>query len=232
MNQRINTYLRQVVADLQRTGEMAPQEHPYSIYKDPGEIGDFRFCMLRKVLVPETNISHRDFRTINAKYAIRRLCGSPARWYGLENSSVTVEYVPLFAKVKPALHLERIPYESQKRAEAARARGLESQGAARKAVAERPFSPAALEQASETALETLRPQAANAAQDDDTDIFSADMDAEMAQLEQEAEKTLIGGETAQFRALVIDEEGGDEPAEEQHDELDAAVDQIMDELRG
>ena len=236
VNQRINTYLRQVVADLQRTGEMAPQEHPYSIYKDPGEIGDFRFCMLRKVLVPETNISRRDFRTINAKYAIRRLCGSPARWYGLENSSVTVEYVPLFAKVKPALHLERIPYESLKRAEAARARGQEPQDATREAVIEQPFSPAALEQASETALETLRPQAAKATreavQDDDTDIFSADMDAEMAQLEQEAEKTLIGGETAQFRALVIDEEGGDEPAEEQHDELDAAVDQIMDELKG
>ena len=109
VNQRINTYLRQVVADLIESGEIAPQHHNYSIYKNPGIIGDFRFCMLRKVLSPETDISIHDYRTMSAKYTIRSWCGSASRWYGLENSSILFESVPLFTKAKPATKLERLP---------------------------------------------------------------------------------------------------------------------------
>ncbi|MBR1828819.1 MAG: KUP/HAK/KT family potassium transporter [Atopobiaceae bacterium] len=111
VNQRVNTYLRQIVADLVEGGEIAPQHHHYSIYKNPGITGDFRFCMIRKVLTPDTDVSSSDYRTMNAKYAIRGWCGSPSRWYGLENSSIIFEYVPLFKKAKPATKLERIPYD-------------------------------------------------------------------------------------------------------------------------
>ena len=113
VNQRINPYLRQVVADLIESGELAPQPRTYSIYRKPSNVGDFRFCMLRKVLAPETNLSPRDYRTMNAKYAIRSKCGSPDRWYGLENSSIIFETVPLFSEVKPATTLKRIALGSQ-----------------------------------------------------------------------------------------------------------------------
>ena len=36
INQRVNAYLRQVVQDLAATGELPPQTHDYSVYKDPG----------------------------------------------------------------------------------------------------------------------------------------------------------------------------------------------------
>lgn len=108
MNQRLNAYLRQVVGDLQASGELAPQTHEYSIYKNPGSVGDFRFCMLRKTLSPDTDLSPRDYRTVNSKYTIRRLCGSPARWYGLENTSTIIEYVPLFTTSLRPEHLERV----------------------------------------------------------------------------------------------------------------------------
>ena len=108
VNQRVNAYLRQVVSDLMASGELPPQHHAYSIYERRGQVGDFRFCMLRKTLAPETAISRSDHRVIYTKYAIRRLCGSPARWYGLENTSIMFEYVPLFARMRPVTHLERI----------------------------------------------------------------------------------------------------------------------------
>ena len=108
VNQRVNSYLRQVVNDLVLSGELPAQHHDYSIYEHRGHVGDFRFCMLRKVLVPETEISPSDHRVMAAKYAIRRLCGSPARWYGLENSSIVFESVPLFARMRPATKLERV----------------------------------------------------------------------------------------------------------------------------
>ena len=112
VNQRVNAYLRQVVNDLMASGELPQQHHAYSIYEQRGNVGDFRFCMLRKTLAPETAISRSDRRVIYTKYTIRRLCGSPARWYGLENSSIMFEYVPMFAKMRRATHLERISLPS------------------------------------------------------------------------------------------------------------------------
>ena len=108
-HQRVNTYLRQVVGTLMETGELPPQEHQYSVYKKHSDIGDFRFCMLRKTLVPETDISRTDNHVMAVKYGIRRLCGSPARWFGLENSSTLIEYVPLFARMRPSAQLVREP---------------------------------------------------------------------------------------------------------------------------
>ena len=100
VNQRINEYLYQIVATLVEQGRLAPQHHRYSIYKTTGEVGDFRFCMIRKMPSASNDISSHDRTVLNAKYAIRRFCGSPVEWYGLENSSVLIEYVPLFARAK------------------------------------------------------------------------------------------------------------------------------------
>lgn len=113
VNQRVNAYLRQVVTDLMATGELPPQHRKYSIYDTRGDIGDFRFCMLRKMLAPETDINRNDHRVMGIKYAVRRACGSPARWYGLENSSIIIEYVPLFTRMRPATKLVRTQLAGQ-----------------------------------------------------------------------------------------------------------------------
>ena len=115
VNQRVNAYLRQIVGDLMASGELPPQHHTYSIYETRGNVGDFRFCMLRKMLAPETDINRNDHRVMAIKYAVRRACGSPARWYGLENSAIIIEYVPLFARMRPAVKLVRtqVPLEVQ-----------------------------------------------------------------------------------------------------------------------
>ncbi len=108
VNQRVNAYLRQVVTDLSATGELPVQVHDYSVYKKPGPIGSFRFCMLRKTLAPESDVDPRERTAIALKYAIRSVAGSPVRWYGLENSSVFIEYVPLFIKFTTVNKLTRI----------------------------------------------------------------------------------------------------------------------------
>ena len=108
VDQRVNAYLRQVVQDLSATGELPPQAHDYSVYRKSGPIGSFQFCMLRKTLAPESDVHNRERTAIGLKYAIRSFAGSPAQWYGLENSSVFVEYVPLFTKFKSVNKLHRI----------------------------------------------------------------------------------------------------------------------------
>ncbi|MDI9589643.1 MAG: KUP/HAK/KT family potassium transporter [Acidobacteriota bacterium] len=100
VNQRINEYLYQIVQTMVGQGKIAPQQHRYSIYRSESNVGDFKFCMIRKVPSASNDISERDRDVISTKYAIRSLCGSPAEWYGLENSSILLEYVPLFARSK------------------------------------------------------------------------------------------------------------------------------------
>lgn len=107
VEQRVNVYLRQIIDDLIASGELEPQGGNYSIYGEQN-IGSFRFCMIHKHLVPESDISVVDRLMISMKYAIRHFAGSPAKWYGLETSSLIVENVPLFVKMKHTSKLTRI----------------------------------------------------------------------------------------------------------------------------
>lgn len=182
VNQRVNTYLYQIVADLMAHHQLAPQNHKYSIYRDHGNVGDFRFCLIRKVLTPESDISGGNANVINLKYAIRHVCGSPARWYGLENSSLIFEYVPLFGKTKRQHRLTRVTEPS----------GTGSM---------KPVS------------------AATVVEEDEGDIFSDKMVKEHSEVIEATEHEVVGGDTASFRPLVIDEdededEDGADSAEE------------------
>ena len=61
-----------------------------------GTDGSFKFCMIRKTMPQEGDIDEVDDLLIRAKYVIRRICGNPFQWFGLENSNMIIEYVPLF----------------------------------------------------------------------------------------------------------------------------------------
>ena len=93
-SQRINIYLRQIVQDLQESGELLPQHKKYSIYPD-STVGTFKFCAIRKSVTTKTELSALDERILNAKYSIRRRVGSRERWYGLDTSVIINESVPL-----------------------------------------------------------------------------------------------------------------------------------------
>jgi K potassium transporter len=186
VNQRINTYLYQIVGDLIKNNQLAPQNHKYSIYKEHSEIGDFRFCLLRKVLAPETDINGFDARCLELKYFIRRICGSPARWYGLENSNIVFEYVPLFSKVKRGQKLTRIT----------------------------------LDDAAQTGSMPLveAPMKERIAEiEEDEDIFAEALHKERVE-NAATVADYVGGDTASFRPLKLDEEEVDEDVfEEQQD---------------
>ena len=91
----VNIYLRQVVHDLLATGELPKQNKRHSIYA-LSDVGSFKFCMIRKTMPQEGDIDEVDDLLIRAKYVIRRICGNPFQWFGLENSNMIIEYVPLF----------------------------------------------------------------------------------------------------------------------------------------
>ena len=95
VKQSVNVYLRQIVQDLLNSGELPRQAREHSVY-GPSDVGSFKFCMIRKMMPVEGDLSPVDSFLIHNKYFIRRLAGSPVRWFGLETSLVIIEYVPLF----------------------------------------------------------------------------------------------------------------------------------------
>ena len=108
VSQSVNLYLRQIVQDLLKTGELPKQFREHSIY-GPSEVGSFKFCMIRKMMPMEGDLSPIDNFLIHNKYFIRRIAGSPLKWFGLETSRVLIEYVPLFLPRKENYErLERI----------------------------------------------------------------------------------------------------------------------------
>ena len=104
VNQRVNEYLYQIVSTMVDQGRLPAQEHRFSIYDTRQHVGDFRFCLVRKVLSASDQLSNSDMFVLQMKYRIRRACGSPIEWYGLTNSAIIVEYVPLFV-VKKRQHV-------------------------------------------------------------------------------------------------------------------------------
>ena len=100
VNQRVNEYMYQIVDTMVQQGRLPAQDHRFSIYDTTGHVGDFRFCLVRKVPSVSNNISNSDLTIIQSKYLIRGFCGSVDQWYGLESSSVVYEYVPLFVGEK------------------------------------------------------------------------------------------------------------------------------------
>ena len=186
VNQRVNTYLYQIVSDLVSSNQIAAQNHKYSIYREHSNVGDFRFCLLRKVISPETDIPGFDQRVMELKYLIRRLCGSPAKWYGLESSNIIFEYVPLFSKAKQQHKLTRVEYAGPK-------------PAARPAFVAADAAPAS------SATPAAVPE-----DDEPEDIFTSAMKDEREKNLADAARAFVGGDTASFKPLVIDEDDEDE----------------------
>ena len=105
---RVNVYLRQIVHDLQMSGELPRQEKKYSIY-GPSTVGPFKFCVIHKSVTTKSELSAIDELIMNTKYAIRHAAGSRIQWYGLDTANIITENVPLIVSSHAdAPHIERI----------------------------------------------------------------------------------------------------------------------------
>ena len=105
VEQSINIYIRQIVEDLLKSGELPRQNRRYSIYDDTS-VDSFKFCFIKKAVPKKNRLSAIDDFIIRAKYAIRKACGSYISWYGLDTTALILESVPLM--VEPGEPEQRI----------------------------------------------------------------------------------------------------------------------------
>ena len=107
VSQSIPAYLHQIMHDLEKTGEP-------KLDADPG-IGTIRYVVIHKALMPESKVSGRGALSLQIKYAIRRVAGSPVKWFGLAPYNPLVEVQPLFVSTRRPPRLTRVASQAPKR---------------------------------------------------------------------------------------------------------------------
>ena len=113
VSQSIPAYIHQIMHDLSDAGEMPRQGSVYpKVDADPG-IGTIRYVLIHKALMPESNISARGALSLQIKYTIRHVAGSPVKWFGLAPYNPLIEVQPLFVSTRRPPRLRREPIHSR-----------------------------------------------------------------------------------------------------------------------
>lgn len=108
VSQSIPAYIHQVMHDLSATGELPAQKSVYPKVDADPDIGTVRYVLVHKELMPESKLTARESLSLKMKYAIRRVAGSPVKWFGLAPYNPVVEVQPLFVSTRRPPRLERV----------------------------------------------------------------------------------------------------------------------------
>jgi KUP system potassium uptake protein len=102
----INYMFRQVVTDLVSNHEIDIAS-PYESLRNEGEVGDFQFVIINRTLPYAQSLSGWQRLVARISGVLRWLAASPQESFGLDNSSLTIENIPLLTPERPELHLTR-----------------------------------------------------------------------------------------------------------------------------
>ena len=113
VNQKINHFLKFVIADLIKHSEIDPQPRKYSInrHEDPHYhvmMSDMRFVILKEYLSNYNDLNFFENLVVKAKFFIKKFTVSPVSWFGLENSSVVMESAPMIIGAPKKVELQRV----------------------------------------------------------------------------------------------------------------------------
>ncbi len=107
VERKVSVLLRSVVTELLKTGELNPFDKKYFIDKT-NKAGDFKFILFEQVLSSTAKLSLYDSYILRLKLLIKKHTVSPARWFGLDTSNVTIEAFPLMLGKKQDVPLKRL----------------------------------------------------------------------------------------------------------------------------
>lgn len=94
-NQRVNMFMRQVIADLLEDKELELQPTKYNLRGKAETVGDFRFVLIEEVLGNSNGLSSFDNFIMGLRLKLKKITVTPEKWFGLDTSVITKEAVPL-----------------------------------------------------------------------------------------------------------------------------------------
>lgn len=107
---KINLYFRHVLEEMVKNAQVDIRSRYESLNKH-NVIGDFRFVVLKKFLSYNNDLPFWENLVMKAYFFIKQFTMSEESWFGLDSSSVKVEYVPIIIKPVENIPLTEIPWE-------------------------------------------------------------------------------------------------------------------------
>ena len=108
VSQSIPAYIHQIMNDLSKSGDLPKQTTRYPKLDADSNIGPIRYVLIHKALMPESKVSQKGAISLQIKYAIRHLAGSPVKWFGLAPYNPLIEIQPLFLATERPPRLKRV----------------------------------------------------------------------------------------------------------------------------
>ncbi|TLG76646.1 KUP/HAK/KT family potassium transporter [Culicoidibacter larvae] len=107
VERKVAMLMRTVVTEMIEKGEIPSEGRIYSMNPDT-KVGDFRFVLLEDVLSNEGNLTSFDSMILRLKFKLKQITVTPAKWFGLDTSNVTVEQYPILLGKHQKVDLQRI----------------------------------------------------------------------------------------------------------------------------
>ncbi|MCL9981327.1 MAG: KUP/HAK/KT family potassium transporter [Bacteroidia bacterium] len=104
---KISLYLKKVIADMLQNKEIDLDPH-YHGFSAQNQIGDFRFVLVEEEISAENESSFFDMLILDGYEHLKNLAGTPEKWFGIDESVVTKEMVPIVLKAPADVNLKRI----------------------------------------------------------------------------------------------------------------------------
>lgn len=107
VQQKISYYLKLVIEDMVKSGDINLDPY-YHAFTDKNYIGDFRFVLIEEEISHENDLPLFDELVLNGYSWLKKTASSPDNWFGLDESMVTNELVPVVIQSQKEVHLTRI----------------------------------------------------------------------------------------------------------------------------
>ena len=103
---KISVLFKKVLDDLTCTGEINPMS-TYESLKKNDIMGDFKYVIIEKVITYDNELPWYESIILDGYALIRKNSLSEEKAFGLDNSSVKIEYYPMVLHPKPVINLRR-----------------------------------------------------------------------------------------------------------------------------
>ena len=107
MQPKINLYLRKVISEMVQNKEIDLEPY-YHGFSKQHQIGDFRFVLVEEEMSAENELPILDTLVMDAYGYLKTLAGKPEKWFGLDGSVVTKEFVPIVITPRTDIKLKRL----------------------------------------------------------------------------------------------------------------------------
>jgi KUP system potassium uptake protein len=111
VEEKISQFLKQVVEDMVKRGEITNIDNRYHLVDDEKLSGDFKFLMLEEELSTENDLGFWDRLAIQINLWFKSFTASPEKWFNIDKNLLVVEKVPLV--IKPSMDQTLVRLETK-----------------------------------------------------------------------------------------------------------------------